>query len=191
MICALMKQSAALSKIDYLREGIPNEFEVSSYDLHQSEELVVKRLEEALLLLREENREPEAWALQMREGWWVGIWNDRDIAVDIAKRSKRGDDVIHGVYLLPVDQAMVVEKMRREHAEQIAAINRTATESIDAANERASKAELALFDHSEQQKKLVREIDVAMHGDDAAEQASLCDIVLLVKRYFAKRKPRS
>ncbi len=39
--------------------------------------------------------------------------------------------------------------------------------------------EEVLADH----RRLVRELDVALNGNEAAEQASLCDVVAQIKRY--------
>lgn len=38
----------------------------------------------------------------------------------------------------------------------------------------------------EDHKRLVREVDVIMNGDNAAEQASLCDLVSQIKAVFAE-----
>lgn len=41
---------------------------------------------------------PDAWAVRNNEGFWVGIWNDREIAESIAKRGQPS----HGECILPM-----------------------------------------------------------------------------------------
>lgn len=44
LICGLEEMSRALSRIDYLLDGVTNEFEVSGYDVHCDPDAVVRRV---------------------------------------------------------------------------------------------------------------------------------------------------
>lgn len=63
-------------------------------------------------------------------------------------------------------------------------------EELTAAKARIAELETERDDYKdayEDTKRLAREIDVAMHGDAAAQQASLCDLIPLARQLKAER----
>lgn len=84
LVCALIKLSAALSRIDYLC-GEPNEMQTSGYDVHCNEEAVIRNVERTL-----EDAEMKLTAQLKTAGEWLAA---KDAEIDrLSAALKRAQD---------------------------------------------------------------------------------------------------
>jgi DNA repair exonuclease SbcCD ATPase subunit len=82
LVCALMKNSRALSRIDYAVGGWPNEMGVSTYDVECDEEQVVKRVQARIAALEAEVAEQVESAGQ----WMRQLIGDHEELAEIVQR---------------------------------------------------------------------------------------------------------
>jgi hypothetical protein len=97
LVCALIADSAALSRIDYLC-GEPNEMELSGYDVHCNEDAVVKNVERLSKRL--------AGAVALLRGWdnADAIVIDRDYPPEAVAIAEQLWSDLHA-FLVPADSA--------------------------------------------------------------------------------------
>ena len=113
IICACEKLSGALSQISYLC-GPPNELEVSEYDTHYDEQLVVEQVRKRIAELEAER---DSYKAMVKEQWASAI-PEGMVLVKLKNMMALRDALVekdHDEAPLPDDVAKMVERLRNDH----------------------------------------------------------------------------